>query len=66
MHEYKIRFSYLLNGERKYEYDEYFVCTTVQEAVECLYDEYDDLSDLRIEQIWIDRNNCWEIIEWEE
>lgn len=65
MREYKIRFSYLLNGERVYEY-EYFVFTMVQEAVECLYDEYDDLSGLRIEQIWIDRNNRWESIEWEE
>lgn len=65
MHEYKIRFSYMQDGERKYEY-EYFVCTTVQEAAECLGDEYDDLPGLRIEQIWIDRNNRWEIIEWED
>ena len=65
MHEYKIRFSYLLNGKRVYEY-EYFVFTMAQEAAECLHDEYDDLPGLRIEQIWIDRNNRWESIELED
>ena len=67
MHEYKIRFSYFLeqSGKQIYEY-EYATCTTVREAVESMKDAYSDLSRLKIEQIWIDRNNRWEIIEWED
>lgn len=66
MHEYKIKFSYRQeeSGKRIYEY-EYAICTTAREAVESVLDAYCDLSRLRIEQIWIDRNNRWEIIEWE-
>ena len=65
MHEYRIRFSYMDGDERTYEYD-YFVCTTLRELSEFFADDYDGLPGLRIERIWIDRNNSWEVIEWDD
>jgi len=59
MNEYRIEFSYLSHGDRRYETDTQHA-STAQEAVGKLREWYDDLPALRIEQVWIDRNNRWE------
>lgn len=64
MNEYRVEFSYIRNGERVSEYDTghestaYFAAEAVREA-------YADLPGLRIEQVWIDRDNRWESVEWD-
>lgn len=66
MNEYRVEFSYkLANGKRTTEGDE-SVASTAQEAVNQVREWYGDLVDFRVEQVWVDRNNRWEITEaWE-
>ncbi len=66
MNEYKVEFSYkLASGRRKTEEDTSCACTA-QEAVDKIREWYGDLVALRVERVWIDRNNRWEITEaWE-
>lgn len=63
MNQYKIAYSYITStGQRKHEED-ISTAWTAQEAVEDVRRWYGDLNDLRIEDVWIDRNNRWEITE---
>lgn len=63
MNEYKIEFSYKSdNGNRASEEDTLMASTT-QEAVDRVREWYADLVDFRVEQVWVDRNNRWEITE---
>lgn len=63
MNQYRIEYSYTNSaGQRKYETDT-STAWTAQEAVEDVRRWYGDLDDLRIEDVWIDRNNRWEITE---
>lgn len=66
MNEYRVEFSYkLANGKRTTERDE-SVAFTAQEAVDHVRVWYGDLVDFRVERVWVDRNNRWEITEaWE-
>ena len=63
MNEYKVMFSYIdTDGRRRTEEDTALAFTSY-EAGEIVEREYSDLEDLRIEEIWIDRNNRWELVE---
>lgn len=63
MNEYRVEFSYkLASGKRTTEDDTSTACTA-QEAVDKVREWYGDLVDLRVEQVWICRNNRWEITE---
>lgn len=61
MNEYRIEYSYIASdGQRKYETDT-STDWTAQDAVDNVRRWYGDLDDLRIEDVWIDRQNRWEI-----
>ena len=61
MNEYRIKYSYVsISGQRKYEVDT-STAWTAQEAVDDIRGWYDDLEDLRIEYVWVDCQNRWEI-----
>ena len=65
MNEYKIEYSYTQNGKRIHEID-VSVNWTTQEAVDAVREYYSDLDDMRIERVYIDVGNRWEVREnWE-
>ena len=66
MNEYKVEFSYKrATGGRITEHDEN-TSSTAQEAVDKVREWYGDLVGLRIDRVWIDRGNRWEVTEaWE-
>lgn len=66
MNEYKVEFSYKRAiGGRITEQDT-TVQSTAQEAVDKVREWYGDLVGLRIDRVWIDRGNRWEVTEaWE-
>ena len=64
MNEYKVKYSYIRNGERITECDTGFE-STAYFAAEAVRDANADLPGLRIEQVWIDRNNRWESVDWD-
>lgn len=65
MNEYKIEYSYILNDKRVYEVD-VSVDWTAQSAVDAVRAYYSDLDNLRIERVYIDVRNRWEVREnWE-
>ena len=66
MNEYRVEFSYkLANGRRITEHDEN-TSSTAQEAVDKVREWYGDLVGIRVERVWIDRDNRWEVVEsWE-
>ena len=68
MNQYKVEFSYMLTPDttrRVTEEDTSTACTT-QDAVDQVRAWYGDLAGFRVEQVWIDRNNRWEVTEaWE-
>lgn len=64
MNEYRIELSYMVCGERVHE----IVYTTNSRAADAADDirrEYVDLDGLRIEQVWIDTGNAWEVREFD-
>lgn len=66
MNEYQVAYSYKPDiGLRLTEVD-VTAASTAQEAVDRVRDWYSDLDGLRVERVWIDRDNRWEITErWE-
>lgn len=66
MNEYKVEFSYKRAiGGRITEQDT-TVQSTAQDAVDKVREWYGDLVGVRIERVWVDRNNRWEVVEaWE-
>lgn len=64
MNEYKIKFSYKCNGQRVYEYD-YVIDFRAADAADVIREEYSDLDNLRIEQVWIDTGFAWEVREFD-
>lgn len=64
MNQYKILFSYIVDGNRRYEYD---IATkfTTDEAVAEILKEYADLEGLRVDHVWIDTGSAWEEREFE-
>ena len=58
---YKVEFSYTsAKGKRIHEKDTSFAFTA-NEAVENVLNFYRDLPGLRVEQVWADRDNRWEV-----
>ena len=65
MNEYKIEYSYISDGKRVYEID-VSVNWTAQSAVDAVREYYSDLTDLKIERVYIDVRNRWEVRDcWE-
>ena len=66
MNEYKVEFSYQrATGGRITEQDT-TTQSTAQDAVDKVREWYGDLVGLRIDRVWIDRGNRWEVTEaWE-
>ena len=66
MNEYKVEFGYKrATGGRITEQDT-TVQSTAQDAVDKVREWYGDLVGLRIDRVWIDRGNRWEVTEaWE-
>lgn len=63
MNQYRIEYSYTTSdGQRENETDT-STAWTAQEAVDDVRRWYGDLDDLRIEYVWVDRDNRWEITE---
>ena len=63
MNEYKIEFSYkLATGKWRSESDTSHACTA-QEAVDHVREWYGDLVCFRIERVYVDRANRWEVTE---
>lgn len=61
MNEYKVEFSYNgAKGKRIHEEDT-SLAFTADEAVENVRNFYRDLPGLRIERVFVDRNNRWEV-----
>lgn len=59
---YKVEYSHIRNGRRVTEYDTTFQLTT-QDAADKIREWYGDLDGFRIERIYKDAGNCWEISE---
>lgn len=64
MNEYRVEYSYIRNGKRVSEYDTGFE-STAYFAAEAVRDANADLPGIRIEEVWIDRNNRWESVGWD-
>ena len=64
MNQYKVLFSYVIDGNRVYEYDIATESTT-DEAVAEILAEYADLIGLRVDRVWIDTGSTWEEREFE-
>lgn len=64
MNQYKVLFSYVVDGNRIYEYD---IATenTTEGAVAEILAEYADLEGLRVDRVWIDTGSTWEEREFE-
>ena len=62
---YKVEYSYKPSptGERRYEQDTVGAAFTAQEAADKIREWYEDLTDLRIEHVFVDRSNRWELTE---
>ena len=62
---YKVEFSHTRDGKRVKEFDEtYRECA--QDAVDAVRGWYNDLNNLRIEQVWRDNGNNWVVTTaWE-
>lgn len=60
MNEYKVAYSYYSNDRCKRIYEEDTTTAfTAREAVEDIERWYSDLTELRIEDVWVDRDNRW-------
>lgn len=64
MNQYKVLFSYIVDGKRVYEYD-IATGSTTEEAVTEILAEYAGLEELRADRIWIDTGLAWEERELE-
>lgn len=65
MNEYRVEFSYrLATGEYRTEVDT-LMASTSSEAVEKVSEWYSDLVAFRVERVWVDRNNRWEDIHYD-
>lgn len=64
MNQYKVLFSYVIDGNRVYEYDIATESTT-DEAVAEILAEYAELEGLRVDRVWIDTGSTWEEREFE-
>lgn len=63
MNEYKVEFSYKLATGRWKTEEDTSMAWTAQEAVDQVREWYGDLVGFRVEQVWIDRNNRYEVTE---
>lgn len=59
MNQYKVLFSYIVDGKRAYEYD-IATGSNTDEAVTEILAEYAGLEGLRVDRIWIDTGLAWE------
>ena len=64
MNQYQVLFSYVVDGNRVYEYDIATESTTDGAVAEILA-EYEELEGLRVDRIWIDTGSAWEEREFE-
>ena len=66
MNEYKVEFSYKRATGGRFTEQDTTVQSTAQDAVDKVREWYGDLVGLRIDRVWIDRGNRWEVTEaWE-
>lgn len=68
MNQYKVEWSYLDGSRRIHQVDIFTACTE-RDAVGEVREEYQDLIDLRIEDVWKDGGDSWDHIDrdwWEE
>ena len=63
MNEYKIEFSYKLATGKCVTESDTCHAWTAQEAVEQVREWYGDLVEFRVEQVFVDRRNRWEVTE---
>lgn len=66
MNEYKVEFSYKRAAGGRITEQDTTVASTAQDAVDKVREWCGDLVGLRIDRVWIDRGNRWEVTEaWE-
>lgn len=66
MNEYKVEFSYKRATGGQITEQDTTVQSTAQDAVDKVREWYGDLVGFRIDRVWIDRGNRWEVTEaWE-
>ena len=64
--EYKIEWTYRDDNGKHIRQVDIFLCYTPREAIIELREEYCDLTDIRIEDVWEERENSWVHIQREE
>lgn len=69
MNQYKVEWSYLGDGNRRIHQVDVFTTFTARDAVREVREEYQNLTDVRIEDVWKDGGVSWDHIDrdwWEE